>query len=75
MGFPVVHLEKVCLQWERAELDLWVGIPLRRERLSASEFWPGEFHGLYSPWGHRESDTTEGLSLSLHFNDIEVINS
>ena len=27
--------------------------------------WPGEFHGLYSPWGHKESDTTERLSLSL----------
>ena len=21
-------------------------------------FWPGEFHGLYSPWGHKELDTT-----------------
>ena len=28
-------------------------------------FWPGEFHGLYSPWGCKESDTTERLSLSL----------
>ena len=28
-------------------------------------FWPREFHGLYSPWGHKESDTTEQLSLSL----------
>ena len=28
-------------------------------------FWPGEFHGLYSPCGHKELDTTEGLSLSL----------
>ena len=28
-------------------------------------FWPGEFHGLYSPWGHKESSTTEWLSLSL----------
>ena len=27
-------------------------------------FWPGEFNGLYSPWGRRESDTTEWLSLS-----------
>ena len=27
-------------------------------------FWPGEFHGLCSPWGHKESDTTEWLSLS-----------
>ena len=29
-------------------------------------FWPGEFHGLYSPWGHKESVVTERLSLSLH---------
>ena len=28
-------------------------------------FLPGEFHGLYSPWGCRESDMTEQLSLSL----------
>ena len=28
-------------------------------------FRPGEFHGLYSPWGRRASDTIEQLSLSL----------
>ena len=22
-------------------------------------FWPGEFHGLLSPWGHKELDMTE----------------
>ena len=22
-------------------------------------YWPGESHGLYSLWGHEESDTTE----------------
>ena len=22
-------------------------------------FWPGEFHGLYSPWGFKDSDMTE----------------
>ena len=27
-------------------------------------FWPGEFHGLYSPWGCKESETTERLSLT-----------
>ena len=27
--------------------------------------YPGEFHGLYSPWGCKESDTTKQLSLSL----------
>ena len=28
-------------------------IPWRRERLPTPVFWPGEFHGLYSPWGRR----------------------
>ena len=39
--------------------------PWRRERLPAPVFWCGELHGLYSPWGHKESDTTERLSLSF----------
>ena len=25
--------------------------PCRRERLPTPVFWPGEFHGLYNPWG------------------------
>ena len=46
--------------------DTWVGkITWRRERLPTPAFWPGEFHGLYSPWGCKESDTTEQPSLSL----------
>ena len=32
---------------------------LEKERLPTPIFWPGEFHGLYSPWGHKESDMTE----------------
>ena len=45
--------------WE-TWVQSWVGkIPWGRERLPTPVFWPGEFHGLYSPWGHRESDTTE----------------
>ena len=43
-------------------------MPWRRERLPTPVFWPGEFHGLYSPWGHKESDTTE--RLSLHFTVV-----
>ena len=42
--------------------------PWRREQLPTRVFWPGEFHGLYSPWGHKESDTTERLSLSFTFH-------
>ena len=42
----------------------WVGkAPWRRERLLTPVFWPGEFHGLYSPWSCKESDTTEWFSL------------
>ena len=44
----------------------WVGkIPWRRERLPTPLFWPGEFYGLYSPWGRKESDMTERLSFHL----------
>ena len=43
----------------------WVRkIPWRRKWLPTPVFLPGEFHGQrslagYSPWGHKESDTTE----------------
>ena len=51
----------------RRRFHPWVRkIPWRREQLSTSVFWPGEFHVLYGPWGHKESDTTE--RLSLHFS-------
>ena len=51
--------------WERRPgFDSWVGkIPWKRERLPIPVFWPGEFYGLYSPWGYKESDITERLSL------------
>ena len=38
--------------------------PRRKDRLPTPVVWPGEFHGLYSPWGLKESDRTERLSLS-----------
>ena len=49
----------------RHEFDPWVGkIPWRREWQPTPVFLAGEFHGQrrrvsYSPWGHKESDTTE----------------
>ena len=40
----------------------WVGkSPWRREQLPTPVFCLGEFHGLYSPRDHKESDTTERL--------------
>ena len=66
LGFPVAQLVRICLQCGRPGFDPWVGkIPWTRERLPTLVFWPGEFHGLYGPWGRKESDTTERLSLSL----------
>ena len=44
-------------------------IPRRRECLPTPGFLPGESHRWrnlvgYSPWGRKESDTTERLTLS-----------
>ena len=37
--------------WVKDQFNSWVGnIPWRRDRLPPPVFWPGEFHGLYSPW-------------------------
>ena len=53
--------------WE-TWFDPWVGkIPWRKERLPTPVFCPGEFHGLNSPWGHKESDKTKWLSLYYSF--------
>ena len=69
----MVQLVKNPPAMPRPGFDLWVGkIPWRRERVPTPVFWPGESHGLYSPWGPQESDTTEGLSLSLAFIYVSV---
>ena len=65
LGFPCGSAGKqsAC----RFGFDSWVGnILWRREMLPTPVFWPGEFYGLYSPLGWKESETTEWLSLSLH---------
>ena len=49
--------------------------PLGRESLPTPVFWPGELHGLYSPWGHKESDTIERHSLSLNYFNKEISRS
>ena len=39
--------------------------PLEKEMATHSSIWPREFQGLYSPWGHKESEMTEQLSLHI----------
>ena len=52
--------QRICLQYRRPGFNPWVGkIPWRRKRLTTPIFWPGEFHGLYNPWGSNELDMTE----------------
>ena len=49
--------------------------PLEKGQATIPVFWPGEFHGLYSPQGRKESDATEQLSLSSAFDFCEIISS
>ena len=47
--------------------------PLKRTQQPTPVFLPGEFHGQrnmagYSPWGHRESNVTERLTLSVSWH-------
>ena len=56
----------------RPGFEPWIGkSPWRRERLPTPVFWPREFHGLHSPWGCKELDTTERISLSLSLEGQE----
>ena len=44
-------LKNALAMW-RLGFDPWVWkIPWRREKSPTPVFWPGEFLGLYSPWG------------------------
>jgi len=52
-----------------------LGIPWRRKWQPTPVFLPGEFNGQrslagYSPWGRKDWDTTEPLTLSLFFIGI-----
>ena len=60
-----------CGSFRRPGFDPWVGkIPWRRAWQPAPAFLPEKSHGErrlagYSPCGHKELDTTEGLSASV----------
>ena len=71
LDFPGWDGKSICLQCWRPRFDPWVGkIPWRRKWQPTPVFLPGKSHGRrslvgYSLWGHKKSDTTEWLSLSL----------
>ena len=68
-GFPgSSHTKESALPGQRPWFDPWVGtIPWRRKWQPTPVFLPGESLGQrslagYSPWGCKESDTTEQLT-------------
>ena len=74
IGYPLQYswafLVAQLVKKPPAMCEIWVQsldrkMPWRREWLPTLAFLPGEFHGLYSPWGRKGLDTTEWLSLSL----------
>ena len=60
----VGDLDSICIRslgWEA---------PLEKRKATHSSienFTAQRFHGLYSPWGHKESDTTEPLNSTQRF--------
>ena len=76
IGYPLQHswaslvaqlVKNLPAMWDTWVQSLgWVGKIWRREQLPTPVFWPGEFYGLYSPWGYKESDMNEWLSDSLY---------
>ena len=72
--FPGSDGKSICLQWGRPGFDPWVGkIPWRRKWHPTPVLLPGKSHWLrslvgYSPWGHKESDTTEWLHFHFHMD-------
>ena len=73
-GFPDSSVcKRIFLQCRRSQFNSWVGkIPWRSERLPTPVYWLGDFHRLYNPWGCRESDTTEWLSLTFMCRDMHL---
>ena len=49
------------------------GDPLEKGTATRSNIWPGELHGMYSPWTRKESDMTEKLSFTFMPQDAQIL--
>ena len=76
IGYPLQYswaslvaqlVKNLPAMWETWVQSLGWEDPWRRERFPIPVFGPGEFHGLHSPQGRQESNTTERLLLAHSF--------
>ena len=63
-------VKNLLAMWETWVWSLGWEIPWRSERLPTPVFWPGEFHGLYSPWGRKELDMKS--DFHFHFHQVTI---
>ena len=72
MALVVKNPPAQCTRCKRCRFDPWVRkITWRRTCQPTPVFFPGKSHGQrslvgYSPWGHKESDTTEQMNTHTH---------
>ena len=77
-GFPGGSVVKNLPAMQETRVRSLIGkIPWRRKWQPTPVFLPGESHGQrslggYSPWGHKELDTTEQLTLTHYANLINT---
>ena len=79
MGFPggSVGKESACNVGDLGPIPGLGRFPGEGNGYPLQNSWPGEFYGQrslagYSPWGHKESDTTERFSLSYWFSSQQL---
>ena len=70
VAFLVAQTESACNAGDPGSILELGKIPWKREWEPTPVFLPGKSHGQrslvgYSPWGHKESEKTEWLTLSL----------
>ena len=84
IGFPrwLSDKESACQfrSHRRCRLDPCVRKNPRRRKMATHSSilawkipWTGESGGLYSPWGHKDSDTTEQLSTNTHVQHSQML--
>ena len=66
-------VKNLSAMWETWVCPLGWEDPLEKGMATHPVFLTGEFHGLYSSWGHKELDTIERLSLHFTTKKTDVL--